>query len=94
MLVKVITDLYIPAAFTPNADVMNATWKIPFLDPAYQYTVHVFNRFGQTVYQASDEVVEWDGKLSGVLQPTGTYVYLVTLKTTNLKIKGTVTIIR
>ena len=92
--VKVITGLYIPSAFSPNADGKNDTWKIPFLDPAYQYTVQVFNRFGQTVYQASDQVVEWDGKLSGVLQPIGTYVYLVTLKTTNLKIKGKVTIIR
>ena len=92
--VKVITGLYIPSAFSPNADGKNDTWKVPFLDPAYQYTVQVFNRFGQTVYQASDEVVEWDGKLSGVLQPIGTYFYLVTLKTTNLKIKGKVTIIR
>lgn len=92
--VKVISGLYIPSAFTPNADGKNDTWKIPFLDPAIHYTVQVFNRLGQMLYQASDEVVEWDGKFNGLQQPAGSYVYLVKFKTTNLKLKGTVTIIR
>ena len=92
--VKVVSGLYIPSAFTPNADGKNDTWKIPFLDPAYHYTVQVFNRFGQRVYEATDEVVEWDGKFNGLQQPAGSYVYVVIFKTSTLKLRGTVTIIR
>ena len=94
VLVKVVTGLYVPSAFTPNGDGKNDTWKIPYLDPAYNASVTIFNRYGQVVYHVAGEVVSWDGKLKGKQQPAGSYVYLVTFKSNDLKIKGTVTIIR
>jgi gliding motility-associated-like protein len=92
--VKVAAGLYIPSAFTPDGDGKNDTWKIPFLDPAYNATVDVFNRYGQLVYHTSGAIVSWDGKYNGVQQPSGSYIYLITFKINNLKIKGTVTLIR
>jgi gliding motility-associated-like protein len=94
VLVKVVTGIYIPTAFTPNNDGKNDTWKIPFLDPEFDAEVNVFNRNGQLVYHCKDAIVSWDGMFNGILQPTGVYVYLVTFKTTSLKLKGTVTLIR
>src|SRR5665647_325386 len=90
VLVKVVTGIYVPTVFTPNGDGVNDTWKIPFLDPAYNATVSIFNRYGQLVYHAVGEVISWDGKLHGVLQSTGTYVYMITFKTNKLIQKGTV----
>jgi gliding motility-associated-like protein len=94
VLVKVVSGIYIPTAFTPNGDGKNDTWTIPFLDPAFDATVSVFNRYGQLVYHTAGEIVSWNGRLNGVPQATGTYVYLVTFKASTLKLKGTVTIIR
>ena len=92
--VKVVSGIYVPTAFTPNGDGKNDDWKIPFLDPSFGGDVKVFNRYGQLVYHTESAVVSWDGKLKGVAQPAGTYVYLVTFKTNALKLKGTITLIR
>ena len=94
VLVKVVKGLYVPTAFTPNGDGKNDTWKIPFLDRAYNATVSVFNRYGQLVYYTAGEVIAWDGKFHGVPQPPGTYIYMVTFKTSKLILKGNVTIAR
>jgi gliding motility-associated-like protein len=94
VLVKVVTGIYIPTAFTPNNDGKNDTWKIPFLDPAFGGEVSVFNRYGQLVYHCVDAIVSWDGRCNGILQPSGVYVYFITFKTSNLRMKGMVTLIR
>lgn len=91
---KVVKGLYIPSAFTPDGDGRNDTWEIPFLDPAYGATVHIFNRYGKLVYHAAGTKVSWDGTYNGSKQPIGTYVYLVTFKLNNLKVKGTVTLLK
>ncbi len=94
VLVKVVTGIYVPTAFTPNGDGKNDRWQIPFLDPAFDATVSVFNRHGQLVYHAVSEIVSWDGRVNGAPQPSGVYPYLVTFKTSKLKLKGTITLIR
>ena len=92
--VKVVSGIYVPTAFTPNGDGKNDSWKIPFLDPSFGATVSLFNRNGQLVYHCVEDIVSWDGKINGILQPSGTYVYLITFKEINLMLKGTVTLIR
>jgi gliding motility-associated-like protein len=94
VLVKVVTGIYIPNAFTPNGDGKNDRWEIPFLDPAFEATVSVFNRWGQLVYHSASDVVSWDGKINGVSQGSGAYVYVVTFKASKLKLKGTVMLIK
>jgi gliding motility-associated-like protein len=93
VLVKVVTGIYVPTAFTPNNDGRNDTWQIPFLDPAFSAEVSVFNRWGQLVYHCMGAVVSWDGMHNGVAQASGTYVYLVSIPG-NFNLKGTVTLIR
>jgi gliding motility-associated-like protein len=92
--VKVVNGIYVPTAFTPNNDGKNDRWQIPFLDPSFGGDVKVFNRYGQLVYHVVGEIVSWDGKVNGIPQSSGTYVYSITFKNSSLKLKGTVTIIR
>lgn len=92
--VKVVAGIFVPTAFTPNNDGKNDTWEIPFLDPGLEATVSVFNRYGQRVYHCVNAIVNWDGTLNGMAQAAGTYVYMVISKTNNLKLNGTVTLIR
>lgn len=92
--VKVVAGIYVPTAFTPNGDGKNDNWEIPFLDPAFGGTVSVYNRWGQRVYHVSEKIVSWDGKVNGVAQASGTYVYIVTIKNSDIKLKGTITLIK
>lgn len=92
--VKVVTGIYIPTAFTPNDDGKNDRWEIPFLDPAFGGTVKVYNRWGQLVYQVTEKIVSWDGKVNGTAQASGTYIYVIEFKNSDKKLKGIFTLIR
>lgn len=96
MKVKVVADIFIPSAFTPNHDGKNDRWEIPYLDPAFGASVKVFNRYGQLVYRCEAATVSWDGKLNGVDQVSGVYVYMVSFKTSKgtRLMKGSLSLIR
>lgn len=92
--VKVVKDIFVPNAFTPNGDGKNDSWRIPFLDPAFGAEVSVFNRYGQLVYHSKASIVSWDGTIKGEKQPTGTYIYMISIKPGSFRRSGTVTLIR
>ncbi len=92
--IKVVADIYIPNAFTPNGDGKNDTWRISFLDPSISAEVTLFNRSGKVVYHTKAATVAWDGSITGMAQPTGTYVYIVSIPNSSFRRKGTVTLIR
>ena len=95
MTVKVVSGIFVPNAFTPNNDGKNDRWQIPFLDPGLDADVNVFNRWGQLVYHSSGTTVSWDGKVNGILQAAGVYVYVITFKRNIYpQLKGTFTLIR
>lgn len=65
----------VPTAFTPNGDGLN-----DYLSPLNAYKADnlefiVYNRYGNIVFQTTDWTRKWDGKINGILQPTGTYVW-------------------
>jgi gliding motility-associated-like protein len=92
--IKVVEDIFIPNAFTPNGDGKNDTWKIPFLDPAFGGEVTLFNRYGKVIYQTRAATVLWDGTIKGAPQASGTYIYIVSIKNSSFRRIGTVTLIR
>lgn len=71
-------DLFVPDAFTPDRDDVNEVFK-PEGQGLEQYTLKVFNRWGEQVFEGTDE--GWDGKLNGELVQPGIYFY--TLKVRN-----------
>jgi gliding motility-associated-like protein len=91
--VKVYKAVYVPNAFTPNGDGLNDTWNIPALNAFANYEIRVFNRWGQLVYH-SENKSGWDGRLNGKEQPTGVYPYVISIKDTDVILKGWVTIVR
>ncbi|MDZ4810951.1 MAG: gliding motility-associated C-terminal domain-containing protein [Bacteroidota bacterium] len=94
VFVKVVAGIFVPTGFTPNNDGKNDSWRIPYLDPQMGATVNVYNRWGQLIYQAIGTEVNWDGKLKGIPQPSGTYVYQIHFTDGSPQMKGTVSIIR
>lgn len=90
-------EIYVPSAFTPNGDGLN-DWLIPV--PVGIRDFHyfrVFNRWGQLVYATTTLNQGWDGKINGVQQPSGTFVWIaeaVDYKGNLVSRKGVLTIIR
>jgi len=97
---KVLDNCFIavPTAFTPNNDGLN-----DFLYPnnaikAADLDFKVFNRWGQMVFHSRDWTKKWDGKINGILQSPGVFVWM--LEYTNIVTgkkhfeKGTTTLIR
>ncbi|MEO6611974.1 MAG: gliding motility-associated C-terminal domain-containing protein [Chitinophagaceae bacterium] len=90
-------DIYVPTAFTPNGDGRNDKfYPFPVGIKSINY-FRVFNRWGQQVFSSTKLNDGWDGKLGGVEQSTGTYVWMAQAVTKDNKVitkKGSVTIIR
>ena len=92
--VKVVEDVFVPTAFTPNNDGLNDRWHIPYLDPVLNAAVSVYNRYGQRVYYSEGTAVAWDGTLNEMPQATGVYIYHIVFKKGRRAIKGTFMLIR
>lgn len=94
---KSAPDIFVPSAFTPNGDGKNDIMRPKVVGMKQYNYFRIYNRLGQMVYSTSTEGQGWDGRLGGVLQPSGAYVFMAqaidyTGKTINKK--GTLVLIR
>ena len=94
VLVRIIIDLRVPNAFTPNGDGINDTWEIPVLNTISDIDVKVFNRWGNAVFKSDDYSAPWDGKFNGKDVGTGTFYYVIRLNSFDQTFKGSITIVR
>ncbi len=89
-------DLFIPNAFSPNNDNNNDYFKIE--GPLYDvFEMHIFNRFGEEVFESTNQLFGWNGKIKNSDAETGVYAYYVKVKCPNGMIeskKGNLTLIR
>jgi gliding motility-associated-like protein len=90
-------DVFVPNAFTPNADGKNDVLKPSFSSFIKDFRMKIFNRHGQILYEGIGNSATWDGRYNGKMQPVTVYVYSITY-TDHLNIqrllKGHVTLIR
>jgi len=85
--------LYIPNSFTPNGDGLNDDFKISVFRPCEQYSISIFNRWGQLVFESADAAnAVWDGTFKNSLAEAGVYVYL--LKSDTQEKKGVAYLMR
>lgn len=88
----------VPTAFTPNNDGLNDNFGPHNALKADNYEFKVYNRWGQLVFHSRNWRDRWDGKVKGVPQATGVFVWMLsyTNRDTQQKVfrKGTVTVIR
>jgi gliding motility-associated-like protein len=74
--------LYVPNAFTPDADGENDSW-IPVATAMYSIEVSVFNRWGEEVFTTTDLSKTWDGKYRGQDCPVGVYSWKIVARDIN-----------
>ncbi|MBP6730572.1 MAG: gliding motility-associated C-terminal domain-containing protein, partial [Chitinophagales bacterium] len=89
-------DFYAPNAFTPNGDGNNDVFAIYGAGLA-KASLQIFNRWGEKIFDSSNQWLGWDGTYKGTQQNPGVYTYQVQAVYLNGKTKekkGTVTLIR
>jgi gliding motility-associated-like protein len=73
-------DVFVPNAFSPNADGANDYFEFFGNKPAIkQLEVKVFNRIGEKLFESNDVNFKWDGTFKGVKQNPAVYVYTLRL---------------
>lgn len=91
---KITIAVDAPKAFSPNnGDAINNEWKIVNIDVFESCPIRIFNRRGQTVYEASRYNNDWDGTLNGSNLPEGAYYYILTCSSSEVH-TGSIAIIR
>ena len=98
--VKVTADgnplFLVPNAFTPNGDGLNDCFGISQWGNVQMQEFSVYNRWGELVFAAKNPSQCWDGTFRGIQQPSGTFVYVIKVKTFcgSIDRKGLITLIR
>ena len=90
-------EIYVPSAFTPGGDGRNDMLKAITVGMKEFHYFSIYNRWGQLVFTTKDSRLGWDGKLNGMIQGSGVFVWLaeaVDYKGNMIRRKGTVTLIR
>jgi gliding motility-associated-like protein len=70
-------DVYLPDAFTPNGDGKNDKFRIITIGHHAIRIFMIVNRWGQKIFETSDEKEGWDGSFKGAPQDAGTYNYYI-----------------
>jgi gliding motility-associated-like protein len=96
---KVVDNCYIavPTAFTPNNDGLNDNLYPLNAYKASHLLFRVYNRNGKLVFQAKDWTTKWDGRVGGVEQAAGPYLWTLDYNDVagkKLSLKGTTILIR
>jgi len=69
-------EIYVPTAFTPNNDGRNDLLKAIAIGMKEYHYFTIYNRWGQPVFTTKDFTKGWDGKMKGLVQSPGTYVWV------------------
>lgn len=90
-------DIYVPNAFTPNADGRNDIFRAIPVGITQFESLSVFNRYGQKIFFTSNASFGWDGTWQNKKQPQGSYAWMVSginFKGERIFKKGSVLLIR
>jgi gliding motility-associated-like protein len=74
--------IYVPNTFTPDGDQFNNEFR-PVITSGFSddgYSLFIFNRWGQLVFESNDQSIGWDGSYNGQNCQDGTYTWKIILK--------------
>lgn len=91
------SSLQVPNAIAPDGENPFFRPVVVFGQSIRDYSMVVYDRYGQQLFQSSDLYSAWDGTRNGQSLPLGTYVYWIRYQAPNgmaVEQKGTVTLVR
>jgi gliding motility-associated-like protein len=76
--------IFVPNTFTPDGDEFNQHLEI-FVNGIddFGFSMLIFNRWGEVIWESNDPSVGWDGTYNGSLVQDGTYVWKIVVKDPN-----------
>lgn len=91
-------ELHIPTAFSPNGDGKNDLFRATSHCGVPKFALHVYNRWGELVFDTDDMSTGWNGTFRNAQQPLGVYVYYIDYfnqcEAKQKRLVGNVTLIR
>jgi gliding motility-associated-like protein len=93
VVIRVRGQIWIPNAISPNGDGSNDGWFISGLESYDTYTIRVYNRYGNKVFESKNSYTPWDGTRNGEPMPVATYYYVIEVKD-DKNYQGPLTIMR
>lgn len=94
--------MYLPNAFSPNGNNLNDAFLPISNCEITHYLLQIYNRWGVQLFESTNPIIGWDGKLNGVLQTNDVYTYQVQADLVNsnksaaikhVSLKGNVTLL-
>jgi gliding motility-associated-like protein len=76
-LIGAVCKIFIPNAFTPNGDGLNDLFQISGALYVKDFSLQVYNRWGQIQYATSNAFKGWDGTFNGLPANPGIYTYRI-----------------
>lgn len=77
--IRINEQLLVPNAFSPNGDGLNDIFRVENIGYQHIEAFHVFNRWGERIYQTLDGARGWDGTQKGAEADAGNYYYYIKL---------------
>jgi gliding motility-associated-like protein len=71
-------NILFPTAFSPNGDGLNDNFgPLPLrnLPSLKNYTLQIYNRYGQIIFNSTNPYEKWDGMYKGQLFDTGSFTW-------------------
>lgn len=71
--------VYVPNSFTPDGDGMNDLFSVSTTVELREFSMLIFDRWGQVVYETTDQIQAWNGGYKNASEPLpqGVYAYRI-----------------
>lgn len=69
--------IWIPSAFTPNGDNRNDVFRVMGNVSKREFSLLIYNRFGELIFESTQVKLGWDGTYKGELVQDDVYTYRV-----------------
>ncbi len=91
-----VDEIYLPNAFTPNGDKKNDVYFVRSNVDFDEMKLMIFDRWGELVFETTDQNIGWDGIVNGRPALVDTYGYILEAKCSEETItrKGKIVLIR
>jgi len=70
-------DFFVPTSFSPNGDGTNDMFGVTGVTYAQNFTLAIYNRWGQQLFLSNDITQGWDGKYQGEYVSNGSYLFKI-----------------
>ena len=84
----------IPTAFSPNGDGLNDYFSLTFEEELKEFSIKIFDRWGQLIYHSSDQYFRWTGLHENQTETLTSFAYILKATTVSEKPivkRGTIT---